>query len=145
LLSKQFHILALAATVGWTITVILGIESKKAIVLMLSQNPLLNPYDPIDMILVGCGGTGCQILTGLAKINHAVKALGHRTGLRVITVAPDTVSPSNIGRQTFSPVDINSNKARIFTETVNRWYGTDWLHIPELFNDSIFLIFLAIS
>ena len=102
-----------------------------------SPNSLLNPYDPIDVILVGCGGTGCQILTGLAKINHAVKALGHRTGLRVITVDPDTVSPSNIGRQTFSTVDINSNKARVLTERVNRWYGTDWLHIPELFNDTI--------
>jgi PRTRC genetic system ThiF family protein len=99
---------------------------------------ILNPYDPVSVVLVGCGGTGCQVLSGLARINEAILSLGHPTGLSVVVVDPDTISPSNIGRQSFAKPDVNSNKARVAVERVNRFYGLNWRHIPSYFNSDLF-------
>ncbi len=99
-----------------------------------SQN-FLNNNEPVEIMLVGAGGTGSSLLTGLGQINHALLELGHRTGLRVIVVDPDVVSPSNIGRQMFSKFDIGESKARILVERINRFYGIHWLSSPYFFNE----------
>ena len=47
---------------------------------------LLNPYHPVTVFVIGAGGTGSQVATGLARISVALQALGHpgtaRDGLR---------------------------------------------------------------
>lgn len=99
-----------------------------------TKQSILAPNDPVDVLLIGAGGTGSQVLTGLGQINHALMGLGHNTGLRVTVADPDTVSDSNVGRQLFSPVDIGENKARILVERVNRFYGIHWLSYPFYFD-----------
>ncbi|WP_242052480.1 PRTRC system ThiF family protein [Dysgonomonas sp. GY75] len=95
---------------------------------------LLNPTHPVTVCLIGCGGTGSQVLTALARINYSLQALGH-PGLYVITYDPDEVSESNVGRQLFSPPDIGRNKAILLTTRVNAFYGTAWEAVPDYFNE----------
>ena len=102
-----------------------------------TKSQMLNPYDPVEVLLIGCGGTGSQVLTGLARINAGLLGLGHRTGLRVTVLDPDTVSDSNIGRQLFSPADVGCNKARVLVERINRFYGGHWMSYGEYFTPEV--------
>jgi PRTRC genetic system ThiF family protein len=79
----------------------------------------------VKIALVGCGGNGSQILTGLARLNHAMVALGH-PGLIVCAFDPDTVSEANIGRQLFGEFDIGTSKAHTLVNRVNAYFGLTW-------------------
>jgi PRTRC genetic system ThiF family protein len=68
--------------------------------------------DQVTVDLIGCGGNGSQMLTGLARLDRALRALGH-PGLVVTAWDPDTVSEANVGRQLFSPSDVGLNKATV--------------------------------
>jgi flavin-dependent dehydrogenase len=46
------------------------------------DNYLINPTNPIIVNLIGAGGTGSQMLTALARMNHSLLALNH-PGLKV--------------------------------------------------------------
>lgn len=52
---------------------------------------LLNPYHPVTVFVIGAGGTGSQVVTGLARMGMALQALGH-PGLHVTVFDPDTVT-----------------------------------------------------
>lgn len=76
--------------------------------------------------LIGCGGTGSQMLTGLARLHVALLALGHPYGLQVVAFDPDTVSDSNIGRQLFAVGDVGLPKAAVLINRINLWFGLQW-------------------
>ncbi|CAJ0717670.1 PRTRC system ThiF family protein [Ralstonia mannitolilytica] len=80
--------------------------------------------------LIGCGGNGSQMLTGLARLDHAIRGLGH-PGLDVEVFDPDTVSEANIGRQMFSPADVGQFKACVHTQRINNFFGLDWRAMPR--------------
>ena len=85
---------------------------------------------PVQVVVVGAGGSGSQILTGLAQLDHAMKSLGHPGGLAVKAVDDDVVSPSNVGRQMFYPSDVGQNKADVLINRINMAMGTNWGSIP---------------
>lgn len=96
------------------------------------HHKLSAPDRPVNVALAGCGGTGSQVLTGLARLHKALTALGHE-GLDVTVYDPDTVSAANIGRQLFSPSDIGQYKAIILTTRVNQFMGLDWKAVPACY------------
>lgn len=75
--------------------------------------------------LIGCGGNGSQMLTGLARLNHAITALGH-PGLQVRAYDPDTVSEANMGRQLFGSFDVGTSKAHVLVNRINAFFGLNW-------------------
>jgi PRTRC genetic system ThiF family protein len=79
----------------------------------------------IGVLLAGAGGTGSQVLNGLARMDHALRALD-RPGLFVVVADGDRVSASNVGRQAFSPGDVGQSKAAVLVTRVNRFFGLDW-------------------
>lgn len=89
----------------------------------------------ITINLIGCGGTGSHVLSNLAMMNAAMKALGKQP-LFVRVWDDDTVSETNIGRQLFSPSDINRNKAEVLVTRINRFYGFNWESVPQRFEPS---------
>lgn len=97
---------------------------------------LLNPPHKVTIDLVGLGGTGSQVLTGLARINESLVALNH-PGLFVRAWDPDIVTEANVGRQLFSTADINQNKALVLITRVNRYFGYEWQAMPELYNTAM--------
>lgn len=80
---------------------------------------------PINVLLLGVGGTGGEMLDGLTRIHHGLLAFDH-PGIHVTAVDPDTVSQSNIGRQRFSPVDVDQSKALTLIHRANLFYGLNW-------------------
>lgn len=87
----------------------------------------------VHIALVGLGGSGSQMLSGLARLNCAIRALNH-PGLYVTAYDPDTVSEANIGRQLFAPVDVGQNKASVLVTRMNSWFGTRWDAVPAAFD-----------
>lgn len=87
----------------------------------------------VRIALVGCGGNGSQMLTGLARLHIALCALGH-PGLYVNAFDPDAVSEANIGRQLFAPADVGTNKASVLIHRLNAFYGLGWDDSPRHFH-----------
>ncbi|QQL50003.1 PRTRC system ThiF family protein [Mucilaginibacter ginkgonis] len=86
---------------------------------------LLQPYNPVTVNLIGAGGTGGQVLTALARMNHSLIALGH-AGLFVRIFDDDTVSPANLGRQLFTTSETGQFKSVALINRINRFFGTNW-------------------
>lgn len=74
----------------------------------------------MTVFVIGAGGTGSQVATGLARISVALQALGH-PGLHVTVFDPDTVTEANIGRQLFSGSELGLNKAAALVTRINRF------------------------
>lgn len=89
---------------------------------------------PVRVALIGVGGTGSQLVTGLARLHIAMRSLGHPYGLEVCAWDGDNVSAANIGRQLFSPGDIGRNKAVVLINRVNAYFGLHWAARPETFD-----------
>lgn len=86
----------------------------------------------VSVALVGCGGNGSQMITGLARMHIALLSLGH-PGLHVKVFDPDRVSEANVGRQLFSPSDVGHHKANILVHRLNIFFGLDWVAEPAMF------------
>lgn len=93
---------------------------------------LRNPGHKVTVDIAGIGGTGSQMLTGLARISEALRAMGH-PGLHVRAWDDDIVTDANIGRQLFSSSDIGMNKAQVLVTRINRFFGYEWEAVPEIF------------
>jgi PRTRC genetic system ThiF family protein len=89
------------------------------------QKELLQPYNPVTVNLIGAGGTGGQVLTALARMNHALIALDH-PGLMVRLWDDDKVDTANLGRQLFTTAELGQFKAVALMNRINRFFGTNW-------------------
>jgi PRTRC genetic system ThiF family protein len=96
---------------------------------------LADPSHEIKVTLIGVGGTGSKVLTGLARMNEALKQLG-RVGLSVTVWDDDVIQEHNCGRQLFSKQDIGAYKAEVLVTRLNRFFGTEWISMPCKFNNS---------
>jgi len=100
-----------------------------------TEQYFLNPQHPITIKVIGCGGTGSQMLQALARINVSLIALGH-PGLMVQAWDNDKVCEANLGRQLFSKADLEQYKAKILIERINRFYGFNWQAFPLKWDQS---------
>lgn len=80
----------------------------------------------VEITVVGAGGTGSQVVAGLAQLHYALVSLGHQHGLHVTLIDDDTVSEANIGRQMFYPSDVGQSKASVLVNRVNLTMGLAW-------------------
>jgi PRTRC genetic system ThiF family protein len=97
-----------------------------------TASELLNPANPITVCLIGAGGSGSQVLTGLARMSHSLQALGH-AGLHVSLWDNDTISEANRGRQLFAHCEVGLPKATALITRTNRFFGTDWKAVNKPF------------
>lgn len=97
---------------------------------------ILNPQHPVTVQVIGAGGNGSQVLTQLARIDQALKKLGH-TGLHVTCFDDDIVTEANLGRQLFSPADLGLNKAVAIITRLNQFFGSSWKAQPIKFTKAI--------
>lgn len=84
----------------------------------------------VKVHLVGVGGNGAQMAACLARLDVAMRALGHPHGLHVTAFDADRVSEANVGRQLYSRSDIGRHKAIVTIHRLNQFYGLDWLAEP---------------
>src|SRR5882672_12259025 len=80
----------------------------------------------IQVLLVGCGGTGSAMAVGLVYLHQALLAYGHPKGLQVTLVDGDRISRANCVRQPFSESEIGLYKADVLASRINMFWGLDW-------------------
>lgn len=97
----------------------------------------LNPYNPIVVNLIGAGGTGSQVLTALARMNHALLELNH-PGLMVRVFDDDKVERANLGRQLFSQAELKQFKAVALINRINLFFGSNWKAETRRFDKHLF-------
>ncbi len=93
---------------------------------------LLNPTNPISVCLIGAGGTGSQVLTGLARMSHSLQQLGH-AGFQVSLWDDDIITDANRGRQLFAECEVGLSKSAALITRTNRFFGTTWKAIEKPF------------
>ena len=101
------------------------------------DNHIINPANPVTVNVIGAGGTGSQMLTAIARINHALKSLNH-PGLSVTVFDDDRISEANLGRQLFSESEIGLYKSVALINRLNRFFGTNWKARTHRFGDELF-------
>lgn len=84
-----------------------------------------NPLHPITISVYGVGGTGSLLLGRLARMDLALRKLGH-PGIMVFAYDQDIVTENNIGRQNFFEGDLGLNKAVCLIDKINVNYGLAW-------------------
>ncbi|MCH8552512.1 MAG: PRTRC system ThiF family protein [Natronospirillum sp.] len=85
----------------------------------------LSAREPVQIILVGAGGTGSEMLARLVKMHFRLTALD-MPGLHVTVLDPDVVSEANVGQQNFWPSDVGLPKAQLLVERYNCAAGLGW-------------------
>jgi len=75
----------------------------------------------VYITLVGCGGTGSHIASGLASIAGALAERDIKTDIYLVD--PDIVEAKNVGRQLFSPSDIGQAKAAVLAHRLTTGFG----------------------
>lgn len=103
----------------------------------ITDNYIINPPNPVRLNLIGAGGTGSQMLTALARINHALLNLNH-AGLSVTVYDDDRISEANLGRQLFSESEIGLFKSVALVNRLNRFFGTNWKAKTHRFADDLY-------
>ena len=58
--------------------------------------------DRITIVVVGCGGTGAALISGLPYLHHALLAAGHPSGIKACVIDGDRITETNCVRQPFS-------------------------------------------
>jgi PRTRC genetic system ThiF family protein len=81
---------------------------------------------PIRILVVGCGGNGSAIVSGLPYLHQALLAFGHPGGLAVTLIDPDAVSETNCVRQAFCRTEIGFPKAIVLAHRTNLFWGLNW-------------------
>ncbi len=97
-----------------------------------TDNDLIAPANPIEVNLIGAGGTGSKVLTALLEMNYSLNALGH-AGLQVRLWDDDIVTDANLGRQRFAESEVGLYKSVALINRSNRWAGTNWKAETEKF------------
>ena len=85
----------------------------------------------VTVHLVGVGGNGAQMAGCLARLDIAMRSLGHPHGLHVVAYDGDRVSEANVGRQLYSAADVGRHKAIVTIHRLNQFYGFDWSAVPQ--------------
>lgn len=85
----------------------------------------------VNVAVIGAGGNGAQMLGALARLDIAMRALGHPAGLAVTAYDGASVREANVGRQAFFPCDIGINKAVVAINRINMAYGFRWTAVPS--------------
>ena len=85
----------------------------------------------VKVAVIGCGGTGSAIISGLPHLHQAMLASGHPYGLAVTVFDGERISAANCVRQPFSESEIGLFKAVVLINRLNLFWGLDWEAEPH--------------
>ncbi|MCZ2156651.1 MAG: PRTRC system ThiF family protein [Bryobacterales bacterium] len=85
----------------------------------------------VRVLLIGCGGSGSAIASGLPYLHQAMIVAGHPGGLHVTVMDGDVISATNCVRQPFCSSEIGLYKAVVMVSRLNLFWGLNWSTVPE--------------
>ena len=80
----------------------------------------------VRVLVIGCGGSGSAIASGLPYLHQAMLVAGHPGGLHVTIMDGDIISPANCVRQPFSSAEIGLAKTVVMVSRLNLFWGLNW-------------------
>ena len=90
--------------------------------MLLTPDYFIKPFDKLNVVLVGCGGTGSRVLVELSALSQNLVEMDH-LGFNIHVFDDDIVEQHNIGRQMFYQSDLGEYKADVLSSRINRSYG----------------------
>src|SRR6266403_3172935 len=99
---------------------------------------MLNPEllrRAVRVLVIGCGGSGAAIASGLPYLHQAMLVAGHSGGLHVTVMDGDIISPTNCVRQPFSSAEIGLAKAVVMVSRLNLFGGLSWTASAEFLSE----------
>src|SRR6202162_91584 len=90
----------------------------------------------VKVAVVGCGGTGSAIISGLPHLHQALLAYGHTSGLSVTVMDGDRISPTNCVRQPFSASEIGVCESLVLSTRWSLFWGREWEAVQNHVNAS---------
>lgn len=97
-----------------------------------TNNKILTYPHLLKVHVVGCGGTGTEVLRELARVHFALIERGF-SGFQVIAWDDKNVAEHNLVRQRYLKRDLGKNKAEVNISKLNRAYGLNWIANPYKF------------
>ena len=85
----------------------------------------------VRVLVIGCGGSGSAIASGLPYLHQAMLVAGHPGGLHVTIMDGDIISPANCVRQSFCSSEIGLSKAVVMVSRLNLFWGLNWTAVAE--------------
>lgn len=85
----------------------------------------------VRVLVIGCGGSGAAIASGLPYLHQAMLVAGHPGGLHVTVMDGDIISATNCTRQPFCSAEIGLAKAIVMVSRLNLFWGLNWTAMPE--------------
>src|SRR5881392_2239038 len=85
----------------------------------------------VRVLVIGCGGSGSAIASGLPYLHQAMLVAGHPGGLHVTIMDGDIISPTNCVRQPFCSTEIGLSKAVVTVSRLNVFWGLNWTAVAE--------------
>ena len=86
---------------------------------------------PVQIVVVGCGGTGSTIASGLPYLHQSMLATGHPGGLDVTLMDGDRISATNCVRQPFSETEVGLFKSVVLVRRLNLFWNLEWKAVPK--------------
>ena len=90
---------------------------------------------PVQIVIIGAGGTGGYVIPHLYRIAYASEH-----PCRIILADGDVVEDKNLIRQSFSPMDIGENKAAVMAERYSNVFGIETEYVPDFIEDEEHLL-----
>ena len=85
----------------------------------------------VRVVVVGCGGAGSALASGLPYLHQALIVRGHPGGLHVTVLDGEKISATNCVRQPFSKSEIGLYKSVVLVNRLNMFWELDWEAVPE--------------
>jgi PRTRC genetic system ThiF family protein len=85
----------------------------------------------VRVLVIGCGGSGSAIASGLPYLHQAMLVAGHPGGLHVTVMDGDLISSSNCVRQPFCSSEIGLSKPVVLVSRLNLFWGLNWTAVAE--------------
>src|SRR6059036_1919901 len=85
----------------------------------------------VRVLVIGCGGSGSAIASGLPYLHQAMLVAGHPGGLHVTIMDGDIISPANCIRQPFCSAEIGLAKSVVMVSRLNLFWGLNWTAVAE--------------
>lgn len=86
---------------------------------------------PVHVAVVGCGGTGSTLASGLAHLHQSLLVFGHPRGLKVTLIDGDRIAFNNCVRQPFSASEVGLYKTDVLATRINLFHGLHWRSVPR--------------
>lgn len=83
-------------------------------------------YRHAFITLVGCGGTGSHLVSGLATL--MTELIARDVACMLTLIDGDVVEPKNVGRQLFTRGDVGKPKAKVLANRLIQSFGLPVLH-----------------